>query len=175
MHTFSLGPSGVGKSYHSEELSRRENLLFLEADLWPPADGIDHHRLRSQWDAFHSGQNPAPLSAELDRRAQAAGKNGVVLSFPGFPVLRQQHISASRGVFRVVYFGGSPGQCLDSFLEREKITGRGLDIAHWARNAGQFFPFLDSNEVRTNTIITFRADGTKRPFEEVYTDIQRIA
>lgn len=174
MHTFSLGPSGAGKSYISEQLAAKDHLLFIEADIWPPQDGMVYHGLKPQWDVFHQHLDPTPLRAELESRAEKAKCAGSVLSFPGFPALFQQHIAAAQGVFRIVYFAGAPGQCLDSFLERERITGRGLTIAHWCEHVGDFFPFLAGGDVAANTILTFNAVGDHRSFDEIYGDIHRI-
>ncbi|TLD68681.1 hypothetical protein FEM03_21085 [Phragmitibacter flavus] len=174
MHTFSLGPSGAGKSYLSEQLAEHERLVFIEADLWPPVDGMIHHGLKPQWDRFFLSCDPIPLLTELDQRAKTAKKSGIVLSFPGFPILRQKHIAAARGMFRIIYFEGSPGQCLYSFLTRERDTGRNLNISHWSSNIDDFFAFLASGEVAANTVSVFTTEGKKRPFREINNDISLI-
>ena len=173
MHTFSLGPSGAGKSYLSEKLAERESLLWLEADVWPPADGMLHHKLKVEWDRYFVNHDPMPLSHVLDQRATASNKAAVVVSLPGFPILRRRHIEAAHGIFRIVYFTGSPGQCLDAFLGREEATGRGLSIQHWTDNLRGFFDFLKSGEVAANTVTVFDQNG-KRSFDDVYRDIQKL-
>src|SRR5438105_458689 len=46
--------------------------------------------------------------------ADAAGKEGIVLSFPSKFILHGPHLSSLKGKVRVVYLAGREGQCLDA-------------------------------------------------------------
>src|SRR2546421_7156310 len=123
MHHFILGPSGSGKSYVAENFAVSINALWLEADL-VSKDGIDALELRSEWEAFARLQTYDPICSEFDRRAKAKNKQSIVLSLPGFPILTVAHAKLAGDKARIAYLSGTPGQCLDSFLRREKLTGR---------------------------------------------------
>lgn len=159
MHYIILGPSGAGKSHIAEELAKHLNGLWLEADLWPPRDGIDALDLRNEWNAFYSNNNGTLLCKEFDERAKIASKTCVVLSLPGFPILNLSHLPALNGEVRIAYITGTPGQCLDSFLIREQKTGRNLDIGHWANNTKNFFPALKREDISPLVFSNFTESG----------------
>ena len=172
MHYFTLGPSGSGKSYVAERFAASISGLWLEADLWPQ-DGIDVLSLRSEWAALLGFQSSDVICDEFDRRAKSNNKQAVVLSLPGFPVLTTSHALLIKNRARIVYLSGTPGQCLDSFLRREKSTGRNLDVEHWCRNTAGFFNVLEQPVFKPLVISNFNPDGSYRRLEEVFHDISK--
>lgn len=170
MHYFILGPSGSGKSHVSERFAPTIDALWLEADL-QYADGVDALGLRAEWEAFHRQENCQPICDEFHRRAKTQKKQSVVLSLPGFAMLTVAHAQGAKGRARVIYLGGTPGQCLDSFLRREKATGRNLDVSHWCRNIHDFFERLERPEFKPLVISNFNPDGSYRPLEDVFSDL----
>jgi shikimate kinase len=170
MHYFILGPSGSGKSYVAERFAASIRALWLEADR-VFEDGINALGLRTEWDAFANLKAYEPICDEFDRRAKAEKKESVVLSLPGFPILTMAHAELARSRARIAYLSGTPGQCLDSFLRREKATGRNLDLGHWCRNTGDFFTRLECPEFKPLVITNFNADGSYRALEEVFSDV----
>ncbi len=171
MHYFILGPSGSGKSYVAQKIADAKNALHLEIDLWPPRDGMEEHALKPQWDSFREGFNFGLLNAELSRRSAALGASGCVLSLPGFPILRVGHAERTGGQAKIIYLIGTPGQCLDSFLAREKETGRNLDMVHWAKNSVGFFPELQRADIQPLCIPCFDANGRRRAAADIIKDI----
>ncbi len=110
-----------------------EDLGFLpiEIDLWS-GNGIDVHGLRHEWDCFSQSLDPVPLASILRDRIVAAGRSGVVLSFPSTTIFTREKIEAARhvGIYTAILF--DVGQhSIDSFLKREQTNGRGLDEEHW--------------------------------------------
>ncbi len=174
MHYFILGPSGAGKSYVAENFAASISALWLEVDVWPPSQKrIDELNLRPEWEALLAKGDAVPICDEFDKRAKAEGKTGVVLSLPGFPILNTNHAEGAKGRARIVYVTGTPGQCLDSFLRREKLTGRSLDVTHWCKNTGDFFSALERSEFKRLAINNFNPDGTYRALDDIFAEIVR--
>ena len=157
---FVLGPSGAGKSELSQALAQMLDYEFYEIDQHP-ADGIAEHKLRDEWDEFWLNGKPETLLDLLRERAQAAGKKGIVLSFPSMLILKGAHLRSLNTRVRVVYLTGTEEQCRDAFLAREQKTGRGLDAAHWAGNNQSVFDFLNTNEVKPHTVAAFGQNGRR--------------
>jgi Gluconate kinase len=171
MHYFILGPSGSGKTYVAENFAASIGALWLEADL-VYEDGMNALGLRSEWDDFDKLRLYEPICDEFDRRAKAKNLESVVLSLPGFPILTTAHAERAKSRARVTYLSGTPGQCLDSFLRREKATGRNLDVSHWCANVHDFFERLERPEFKPLVISNFNPDGSYRAFEAIFSDIK---
>ena len=58
------GPSGSGKTTFASGFLKSQGRSHLEIDRFPEGDGIDLERLRTEWDAFGSRLDPAPLWAD---------------------------------------------------------------------------------------------------------------
>jgi shikimate kinase len=172
MHHFILGPSGSGKSYVGEKFAASIDALYLESDL-VYEDGINALGLREEWDAFDKFGIYEPICDEFDRRAAAQKKQSVVLCLPGFPILTTEHAERAKSRARIIYLSGTPEQCLDSFLRREKTTGRNLDAAHWYRNTHEFFKYLELPQFKPLVICNFNPDGSYRALEEVFSDVAK--
>lgn len=163
---FVLGPAGVGKSELSRTLARNLDYEFYEIDQWPNADGIDLHRLRREWEDFLS-HRPAALLDLLRERLNAAGKKGIVLSFPSMLILGGAHLRALNGKVRVVYLVGTEEQCRNAFLAREQKTGRNLNAAHWDQNNKAMFEFLKTQEAKPYVVEAFDEVGLRRSVDQV--------
>jgi gluconate kinase len=157
---FVLGPSGVGKSELSSALAKKLDYEFYEIDQHP-ADGIDEHKLRREWDEFWLNGRPEPFVDALRERAHAAEKKGIVLGFPSMLILKGAHLRGLSGKVRVVYLTGTEGQCLDAFLAREQKTGRGLNALHWAENNQSVFDFLKTEEAKLHIVRAFDQNGRR--------------
>ena len=88
-------------------------------------------------------------------------------------MLTLEHAKRVKSRARIIYLSGTPEQCLDSFLRREKATGRNLDAAHWHRNRRDFFECLERPEFKPLAICNFNADGSYRALEEIFSDLTR--
>jgi shikimate kinase len=166
---FVLGPSGVGKSDLSKALAERLEFEFYEIDQ-RPKDGIDAHGLRDEWDEFYGSANPERLLNLLRGRIDTAGKQGIVLGFPGKLILNGSRLGSLKGKVRVVYLAGREGQCLDAFLARERQTGRGLDALYWAHNNQSIFDFLRTDEAKPHIVLAFD-ERARRNTEQVLAEI----
>jgi shikimate kinase len=172
MHYFILGPSGSGKSHVAEKFAVSINALWVEADELG-MDRIDALRLRREWEDFVRLRSSEPLCDEFDRRAKADKKESVVMSLPGFLILEMAHAKLLRDRGRIAYLMGTPGQCLDSFLRREKSTGRNLDVPHWCRNTRDFFERVEHAKFKPLAVANFNPDGSYRTLDEVFSDLRK--
>ncbi len=145
-HLFVLGPSGVGKSSLGHWLEDDLALLHLEHDIYPePGDGMDALGLRAEWNVFHDCGDASALVKLLDRRAVAGGMTGTVLTFSGVVVLHPDALRRAEmaGIATLILYG--PGSaCVNSFLAREKATGRNLGFEHWVLNNKRCYMNLSS-------------------------------
>ena len=167
---FVLGPSGVGKSELSNALAQSLDYEFYEIDQHP-ADGIDENDLRREWNEFWLYGRPEALVDVLRRRAQAAGKEGIVLGFPSMLILKGAHLGALNGKIRVVYLTGTEEECRDAFLAREQNSGRALDVAHWEQNNKAVYEFLKTEEASQHCVAAFDGSGVRRKVEAVLADM----
>ena len=170
---FLLGPAGAGKSTLSKALAEKFDYVLYEIDQWPDADGIDAHDLRREWNAFLQSGGADKLLDLLRHRAQTAGKQGMILSFPSMLILRGAHLRALNGKVRVVYLVGTEEQCRNAFLAREQQTGRRLDVAHWDRNNKAMFEFLKTQEAKPYVVEAFDQGGSRRSFDQVVAAMAR--
>ncbi len=159
------GPSGVGKSSFCKYLESK-GWLHLEVDQHPK-DGVDELNLRIEWDAFFNRGNPDLLVKELGRRLRESKSAGVVMSLPSGAIPSPSPLSASRDklLIRVLY--GDPRYCLESFVERERRTGRGLPPSHWDGNNSDVFKTLSTSPYHHLLVDVFEADGSRKSWETV--------
>jgi len=136
---FLLGPSGVGKSTLGAWVGDDLEFLHLEIDRWPEQDGIDYYGLRLAWNAFLSDGEATQLAGLIREFTSANQRRGAILSFPSRLTLepRQIESAAAAGIATVVLFA-TKKECLASFLEREKASGRGFTSEHFDMNNASF-------------------------------------
>lgn len=126
-----MGLSGVGKTQLGKCVSEDLGFLHIEQDR-PEGDVIDMLRVRKEWDDFLSGKDAAPLAQELRKIVKAVGKKGLIMTFTSMVGLRAAHIKTAEkaGIATVLLYGAGE-DCLNSYLKREKKSGRGYDEARW--------------------------------------------
>jgi gluconate kinase len=163
-----LGPSGVGKSCFAQYLQRKLHRLYLEIDQFPRGDGIDIHDLREPWDMFLGRMDATALAEELCKRAKEANVAGCILSFPSGLVLSPKHIDAARtSSVKVIYLYGTAADCISAFLERERQSGRNLDIHHWLDNNTQPYMAMSRPEFARHRFHMFDEDGKRREHSDI--------
>src|ERR1022692_1547936 len=134
-HLFILGPSGVGKTHLAGHLGSTPAYLHVEIDRPAEGDGIDIEGLRTEWDQFWGGESAVPIAAALTGRARAQQRAACVVSFPSQVLFSLSQITAAvEAGISVKYLYGSAAACIESFLAREKETGRNLGVEHWLIN-----------------------------------------
>ena len=131
---FVLGPSGSGKTTLGRWLAEDLGLLHLEMDLWG-RDAMGVHSLRKEWDAFWGRADAASLVSAACERADGAGCQGAVLTFPSAFVPRRQHRRAAEtsGIELLVLYG-TGAECLAAFMRRESGSEGALDEDYWVRH-----------------------------------------
>lgn len=170
---FVLGPSGAGKTSLGQHLDKNYGWLHLEVDL-PDRDGIDAHGLRGQWDPFWESFSPDSLAREIRQRTASDGKRGCVVSFSSLLVLSPKHICAAEKVLiKTIYLYGTAAHCIDSFLQREQVSGRCLSLDHWLYYNKEHYMEMSRPEYAPYRIPVFDGRGSRRPYEEVLDDIQK--
>lgn len=170
---FILGPSGAGKSSIGQWLAAERNWLHLEIDQYPKGDGINLENLRTEWDAFYEHGNPKGLGEAVQQRLKANQKAGCVLTFPGnLVLLPDRMIAATEAGIRTIYLYGSAANCITLFLNREKQTGRNLDLSHWIRNNRCSYLQVSEPAFAPYRIDVFTHMGTRRSHDEVFGEIQ---
>jgi hypothetical protein len=169
-----LGPSGAGKTTFAEYLQTHHRWLYFEIDEYADGgDGIDIYGLRPSWNLFYENRNPSDLAAELRRQAKQRGAQRCVMSFSSCLVLRTDHIAAAeKESIGVAYLYGSAACCINSFLDRERNSGRDLKLDHWLQhNAGSYIEMSRPEFEKYRTHV-FNIRGEHRPHAEVLRDIE---
>ena len=112
------------------------------------------------------------LSEAVRKRLAVNSQADCVLTFPGMLVLsKNQMIAASKTGMRTMYLYGSAAHCITAFLNRERQTGRNLELKHWLDyNHGSYMrmsePAFDSYRIHV-----FTHTGTHRPHVEVFEEL----
>jgi shikimate kinase len=166
-----LGPSGAGKSCFGRWLEAEQNWLHLEVDRYPE-DGIDSHNLRGEWDEFYRHGNPNDLAGALQQRLEPGSKTRGVLTFPGNLVLSpDQMTAATQTGMRTIYLYGSAAHCITAFLNRERQTGRNLDLRHWLDHNRESYMRMSEPAFDPYRIHVFTHMGTHRPHAHVFGEL----
>jgi shikimate kinase len=169
---FLLGPSGVGKSSFGKYLEQSQGWMHLEIDEYPN-DGIDIHGLRKEWNLFYNHCNIKSLANNLHKRFIATDSANCVLTFPGNLILSHQHIKACESVIHICYLYGSLAHCINTFLQRERESGRNLDFNHWICNNRESYLEISKPFFESFRIHVFTHDGCHRSYDEIYADVSR--
>jgi adenylate kinase family enzyme len=162
------GPSGVGKSHFASKFLASKKWLHFEIDQWQK-DGIDECNLRHELNDFATKLKPDLLKRELLRRA--ASRQNIVLTFPSAAIFSPQHRAAAKGHFRIAYLFGHPRFCLQAFLAREEMNGRGLTANYWNSNNVRTFALLSLSHNHNLVIEAFKQDGSRRKSADILADI----
>jgi hypothetical protein len=127
--------------------------LHIEIDRFPD-DGIDLEGLRAEWNSFWDNSDARPLAAALNLRA--AKRPGVVLSLPSGVVPTTQHSSTAQlAGFRTLVLYGTGAECLSAFIERERVSGRGLGVDHWIRNNAHAYACFSTPDFAPHRLSVF--------------------
>ena len=169
-----FGPSGVGKSCFGKWLALEQNWMHLEIDQHP-LDGIDSYKLRPEWEEFYTNRGSAlPLRQAIEERMGGVRTAHCVLTFPGCFALDQRHITAAdHEGMRIVNLYGSEKQCLERFLERERLSGRKLDRDWWEGKRGDVFEKLRAPISARHTIDVFTGSGTRKSHAEIFAALMK--
>lgn len=128
---FILGLSGTGKSKLGEWVGADLSFLHIEQDS-VDGNGIDIWEIRNEWEEFLVKREPQRLLSSLRTLGEQANKKGAILTFSSMvrpSIEEMRYFDASGITTRILY--GSDEDCLHSYLQREKETGRGYDEARW--------------------------------------------
>ncbi|HSV47013.1 MAG TPA: ATP-binding protein [Ramlibacter sp.] len=142
---FILGPAGVGKSTLAAALARNYRLLYLELDRERGKPSAADS-LKPLWHDFSANGRANGVAQSLRSQAREAGTEGAVLSFPCHLVPGPRLIASAlaQGVTLVALYA-SGAECLQSFVARERLTGRKLGEGHWRRYNAQSYALLSGS------------------------------
>lgn len=169
---FILGPAGSGKTTLSAAMAQRYDLVHLELDRERGKPTLmDAHR--EEWRSLMIGRDPGPMAQAMRMRAAQAGAGGAVLSFPCFvvPGLRVLSAAQRQGIATVALYG-TGAECLQSFLARERASGRNMGESHWRSYNAQSYAHLSSSRYDAYRIDAFER-GRHRDLQEVMADAWR--
>jgi len=169
---FVAGLSGTGKSTISQWLAEDLNFLFLEIDL-PGASGIDSNDLRHEWNCFSRKRDPEAIASVLNKRIANANCSGAILSFPSDRIFTREEIDMARtvGIHTLILFG-PPQLCIDAFLYRERVSGRGFDEKRWHSKNDAAVERYRGDDYADCRFDAFCADGCRWSREQL---VPRIA
>ena len=167
-----LGPGGAGKTSFGKWLAAERNWSHLEIDQYPDGDGIDFHNLRAEWDEFYGHGNPKALGDAVQQRLGANPIARGVLSFPGNLVLSEdQMIAATQTGIRTICLYGSAAHFITAFLNRERQTGRNLDLKHWLDHNRDSYMRMSEPALDPYRIHVFTHMGVHRPRARVFEEL----
>ena len=171
---FILGLSGAGKTYFSDYLAKRDNLLHINID----EHGIDRYGLRPAWELFERTKATAPLVEAITEHYQKAAKSGAVLSFASDYIIRRESIAVLKNDVRIIYMSGARENCLMSFLEREEKTPRvpaeKNKTDHWNIHNEKLLQQIYMPDLTPYTVDVFIESGTRKPIERIYREAKSI-
>jgi shikimate kinase len=173
---FILGPSGVGKSEFSHSLANALKYDHVETDLYRQ-DGIEVEQLREEWNIFSNVNDAAPLAKTLNQRIKLRECSGLIISFSSLTWLSdEQLLELCKNEIAPIILFAEREECLRSFLERERKTGRQLSANHWERHNHCFDRFGRSGieKFRIRTFESGVRKNDKTLIEEVKTSIAKM-
>jgi len=170
---FVLGLSGAGKTYFSEHLANKNDLLHLNID----GPGIDHFNLKAEWDEFERTMAVSALVNAITGQYQKAARSGAVLSFPSDYVISREHIEALGKDVRVVYISGTREDCFRSFLLREEKKPQilpGNRAEHWNMHNEKMLEYIYSPNLIPYRVDAFMENGSRKTVERIYKEAKSI-
>jgi hypothetical protein len=143
------------------------------------------------WETFATNipnvRNPRQFVEEIRRRIMSSGAKGAVVTctsgvmpsiLPGDSggLLSKEYVCRMRdaGICTVVLYG-STADCMSSFLEREKTTGRNIgDSSFWQGNNGMWYDQSRFSVPEFQGLIVHAfANGKHRVVQEMVEEIQK--
>lgn len=171
---FIFGLSGAGKTYFSDHLAKRDDLLHIDID----EHGIDHYGLRPAWELFERTKAAAPLVEAITGHYKKAARSGAVLSFPSNHMIRHENIAAFKKDVRVVYISGPRENCFRSFLEREekipRVPADRNKTDHWNIHNEKLLQHINMPDLTPYTIDAFTESGARKPVERMYCEAKSV-
>ena len=130
---FIVGLSGAGKTHLGQYLQDNLNFIHVEQDT---ADGdvIDILGIRNEWDNYLHHNISLELGDSLRKMAKQENKYGLVMTFTSLVRFSLENVKCAEKagiITRILY--GTKAECLNSYLEREQMTGRGYSRKRWAK------------------------------------------
>jgi len=77
-------------------------------------------------------------------------------------------LAAIQAGIRTIYLYGSAAQCITAFLNRERQTGRNLDLDHWIKNNHNPYMQVSGPAFAPYRIHVFTHSCARRPHIEVF-------
>jgi cytidylate kinase len=129
-----MGPSGAGKTTLANLASDEHNYLHIDFDLWG-GDTEEIKPFKEAWRTFKDDHTISDLKTLVEEKVSAENKTGAILSFPSDDMVvdsRLIELAVKAGIYPV-YLYAPAEKCLETFIAREKINGRGLPAEHWQK------------------------------------------
>lgn len=164
------GPAGVGKSHFASRVLKSRDWEHLEFDEY--SGGRVDPVLHRKWEAFYCHHEAIEFHKEL--RKQYSRFENLVVTLTGKTLFGPDHISAAKGLFHIAYLWGKPEDCLEAFLERERLEPRGLDYWTWIQNNRDTYLWFDLSFSKVRRVNAFADDGSRRPNDDVFRDLDQI-
>lgn len=166
------GPSGVGKSTIASEFANRYVYQHFELDQMG-VDAVNELGLRAEWDAYYNQSDARALCEELVRRAYAIDKKGAVLSLPSLVVPNDSQLCSALDCSATpVILYGSKENCMRSFVNREKETGRNLTAQHWEQHNLTSHEAFSKEKYELYRLEVFRL-GSFTPLDLLIAELQK--
>ena len=129
-----MGPSASGKTTLADLVSSEFNYLHIDFDLWG-GDTEEIQPFKKAWEIFKNDHTISELQTVVKETVAAENKAGAILSFPSDDMVVERRlieIATEAGVCPV-YLYAPAEKCLETFIAREKVNGRGLPVEHWQK------------------------------------------
>jgi len=167
---FLLGPSGIGKSYLSEMLSKNK-FLYVHIDTDSQKRTFAANGFPSEWDDDFRKVNLAHFVGELRDRLDNEHA-GAAVSFPTVYVFTPEKLVEAEqlGVTPVVLWGKQK-DCIRAAEKRIEKKGLKFDLPRYERKNVPTFQAYGRPEYDAFRVQAFQEDGTRYPNEEWLTKI----
>lgn len=126
---FLLGLSAAGKSTLGGWVAEDMGFIWLEMDR---VNGFEAEGLRAEWDVFCKTCQAENLASAVRARVLGACASGAIITFDSTTVFPASHLAAlEQAGIQVLVLYGDRNDCLASFIDRERESGRGLPGGWW--------------------------------------------
>ncbi|HEX5273594.1 MAG TPA: hypothetical protein VFW33_24025 [Gemmataceae bacterium] len=184
-----LGPSGAGKTHFSDYMGAQKGMVHINLDQ--DGDAALKEGVKAGWEALTTKylalRGPQQFVEDIRRRISSSGVKGAVVTCTSgvMPSIRpgatgwhfsQEYISSllDSGVCTVVLYG-TQNDCRNSFLQREKQTGRNIGGPEFwqGNNAAWYDPDQFSVQAFGALMVQAFADGIHRDEEALFEEIHK--